>query len=83
MSTKGYEHVQGNFYIILDPFGFEEAYAHWLQENYQGKLPAVVPPLNEPYDTPCHLEIKRELQDGKMVDVIDFPDDIPGSALFI
>lgn len=83
MSTKGYEHVQGNFYIILDYLGFEEAYAHWLQENHKGVLPAQQPPLQEPYDTPCHLEIKRELIDGKLVDSIDFPDDIPGSALFV
>lgn len=83
MSTKGYEHVQGNFYIILDPFGFEEAYAHWLQANHKGLLPAEQPLLHEPYDTPCHLEIKRDMVDGKLVDSIDFPDDIPGSALFV
>lgn len=83
MATKGYEHVQGNFYIILDPFGFEEAYSHWLNENHKGVLPAVQPLLHEPYDTPCHLEIKREKIDDVVTDVIDFPEDIPGSALFV
>jgi hypothetical protein len=84
MASKGFEHVQGDYYIILDPFGFEEAYLHWIQEMQKNKMADIPPDFAQPYDAPCHMQLARKEEEGKVIDYIaDFPEDIPGSALFV